>query len=234
MRVESRRIKKWNETHKIISGVDHKLCRKCGEFKPSTTDFFYKHKSKVDGLNPNCIICVIKMSKERIYQNYDEFKEYLRKYDKQLWVREQKTKRGQKYRTSDTYSDWIVTNRNKLKEFSSDRYYNKTHDITDIEWMICKEYFDNSCAYCGLKDDDHFKKMNGRWTKMDLFRDHVDHFGSNMIDNCIPSCHICNSSKHNSNIEEWYTEKRTFYSEDKYKKIIKWVIGDWKMVDGEN
>ncbi|WP_311078217.1 HNH endonuclease [Paenibacillus polymyxa] len=216
----------------IINGVDNKLCNVCIQYKPSTDQYFYKNKTNsIDGLNPNCKLCCIEKAKQRIKNNYDIFKEYLRKYEKQPRVRKQKTLRNLKYRESEVYKNWKHNNTDKIKNYSAKRYYNKIHDITDIEWIICKEYFNNSCAYCSLLDDNHFKKFKKTWKKVDLFRDHLDHLGSNMIDNCIPACHKCNSSKHDSDLKDWFNESNIYYTIEKFEKIVKWVTDDWRLVD---
>ncbi|MED3550181.1 hypothetical protein [Cytobacillus praedii] len=40
-----RRQMKFNETHKFIDGVDHKVCKDCGNWFPSTNEYFYENGS---------------------------------------------------------------------------------------------------------------------------------------------------------------------------------------------
>lgn len=59
--------RKWEDSHKIIDGIDHKVCSICKEYYVATTEWFYKNKSSgVDGLNTYCKKCTIKkLKKER-------------------------------------------------------------------------------------------------------------------------------------------------------------------------
>ena len=77
-----------------------------------------------------------------------------------------------------------------------------------IEWQIIKKYFDNKCAYCGIEKfltQEHFipvKKMGGY-----------------TIENIIPACMRCNSSKSSKDCDQWYLLQE-FYNEDRKNKIL--------------
>ncbi|WP_186331665.1 HNH endonuclease [Paenibacillus xylanexedens] len=116
---------------------------------------------------------------------------------------------------------WQRRNPDRLKVYSFYRYMHKTHDISNEEWELCKEYFNNSCAYCNLSLATH-QKVN----KQDLHKEHVDPNGSNDLANCVPSCRECNSSKKDKNMIEWYKTK-DFYSITNLKKIEDWLKGDY-------
>lgn len=81
-------------------------------------------------------------------------------------------------------------------------------DFTRKEWKACKEYFNNSCAYCGKKlsslTQDHFIPLSkgGAYTK----------------ENILPVCRTCNSSKHNTDFYEWYLKSEQF-SKERLEKI---------------
>lgn len=60
--------------HKIIDGVDHALCSKCGEFKPVME--FFKKSSTVDRLTSQCKLCI----KGYEIENYDRIKNYQNSY----------------------------------------------------------------------------------------------------------------------------------------------------------
>lgn len=79
------------------------------------------------------------------------------------------------------------------------------------------EYFDDSCAYCGIKEEEHRILYNQR-----LHKDHIIHDGSNGIDNCVPACRKCNCSKSDRPFEEWYKE-REYFSDKRYNKILEWL-----------
>jgi NAD-dependent DNA ligase len=62
------------------------------------------------------------------------------------------------------------------------------------------------------------------WT--DFHKEHVEHNGNNDITNCVPSCKSCNSSKHVSDLEEWYTPDNSIYCEQRLIKIKHWLSQD--------
>ncbi|MFS0643778.1 HNH endonuclease [Siminovitchia sp. 179-K 8D1 HS] len=105
----------------------------------------------------------------------------------------------------------------------------KSHEISEEEWLLCKQYFNSSCAYCGLHEDDHYIIYAGAPKKTDLHKEHVDHDGSNKIDNCVPSCQTCNSKKWAFTLDEWYTEENEHYSEERLNKILRWTEKDHKL-----
>jgi len=63
---------------------------------------------------------------------------------------------------------------------------------TAEEWEAKKRAFDGRCAYC-----------------FDVCRQTLDHVvalergGSNAIENCVPACRSCNSSKSTKNVRTW-------------------------------
>ncbi len=83
--------------------------------------------------------------------------------------------------------------------------------FTYKQWLACKTAFNNRCAYCGEEKDltqDHFiPSTNG---------------GGYSKDNIIPVCHICNSSKSDSDFFEWYPQQ-TFYSKQREQKLLKYL-----------
>lgn len=103
--------------------------------------------------------------------------------------------------------------RQRMKEHNEYRRMHKFHEITEEEWIDCKDFFDNSCAYCGLSEAENIKLYGQQ-----LHKEHFDHDGSNGIDNCIPSCKSCNSSKGTKIFEEWFTG-----AEENKEKIYAWL-----------
>jgi hypothetical protein len=120
---------------------------------------------------------------------------------------------------------WQRKNMDRLVKDMSERLEHKAHEITNIEWKLCKEYFDNKCAYCGMTYENH-KKIY----KQDLHREHVDHNGSNKLDNCVPSCKICNSSKKDKEILDWYNENNFVFTQKRFDKILDWIEEDHKFI----
>lgn len=82
--------------------------------------------------------------------------------------------------------------------------------ITSDDWEKAKSYFGFKCAYCGEK-----KKLT------------YDHFiplskgGFLSVENTVPCCKNCNSSKNNRDFQEWY-RKQDFYSSANEDKIYEY------------
>lgn len=225
----------YEDNHKLINEREHKKCSVCEEWYPMTTDYFYKNKSnKVDGFHPYCKECTIRKSKNYILEHHDETKKYWRdrfnylyKNDKNIRTRQKDNQRNRKNKYQ-LFRNWQKNNPEKLKTYRVKRENSKKHEISKLEWYACKEYFNNSCAYCGLHEDEHYIRYAGFMKKTDLHRDHVDDTGANDLSNCVPSCKSCNGSKHTSNWYEWYKEME-FYCKLKSEKIMKWLREDYKI-----
>lgn len=55
----------------------------------------------------------------------------------------------------------------------------------------------------------------------------------NELDNCVPSCQSCNSSKAQYTLEEWYNPNNDrrggeVFTQERLDKIIKWTTEDYK------
>lgn len=92
---------------------------------------------------------------------------------------------------------------------------------------MCKQYFNYECAYCGLPLEEHYIIYAGNLILGDFHKEHVDHFGSNDLSNCVPACKSCNSSKHDFEFNKWYNTDNHKFNIERYNKIIKWLNVDW-------
>lgn len=217
-----KRNKKYQQTHKIIDDIDHKICSMCKEWKPSTEEYFYKNKSnKTDGLHPWCKKCAVKRNTEgRDLDRANELnKHYYRTREKTRQIRKRVM---DERRVNGQYREWQRNNPEKIKSYNLKRSKNKTHVISEFEWEYCKSYFNYECAYCGMTEKIH-KEMHNQ----QLHREHVVHEGANDLSNCIPACRSCNSAKHVFTLEEWYSEQNINYTEFRYNKINKWLSEDY-------
>lgn len=98
------------------------------------------------------------------------------------------------------------------------REMNLLHQLTPEQWHEANKYFNNRCAYCYGKDD--------------ITHDHVvpiSKGGHYIKCNIIPACRICNSSKGNRNMEEWY-KRQSFFSSYRLERIRNWVYQDGQQV----
>lgn len=74
-----------------------KTCSKCGEEKPATTEYFYRH---LNGLRPDCKMCKNKYSKQYYQANQEANREAKAEYDRQRYRanREAKAEYNRQYR----------------------------------------------------------------------------------------------------------------------------------------
>lgn len=120
-------------------------------------------------------------------------------------------------------TQWRRDNPDRLRE-----YYKNHHDhhISEKQYQMVLDEFDRSCAYCGISEIEHIKMFGQR-----LHRDHVDAFGSDGIENCVPACVQCNSSKRQYDVSEWY-RKQQFFNEKRWRRILWWVNNGYKKALG--
>lgn len=227
--------KKFSFSVKGIHGqevIRIKTCSICKEIKSLDEYYSYEKESKTKGkytyYHPYCKQCSIQKSRNKQLENHDEAKEYWRniskhKYDNNPAERKRR-KDNQKKRENKYFlqKQWQKDNPEKIRQYGIERAIHKKHNISDEEWVMCKLYFNNGCAYCGMPEEKH-KEIH----KQQLHRDHVNPSGSNFIDNCIPACKSCNSSKHNAEINDWYNELNPNYTIERYSKINKWLQEDY-------
>jgi len=208
---------------------------------PCTSEYFYKVKNKHDGLSCWCKQCSIRKSQARytkteetIAYKHDHYLNNIEKYynnrnASNMRNPEQKRKREK---------DWRQKNPISLARYGKERELHKKHNISKEQWIACKDYFKNEegewcCAYCGLPASKHFVWYGGILKLQDLHKEHFDHNGSNEIDNCVPSCQSCNSSKRRFSFNDWYTPnnkrlKPEVYNKERKDKVLKWINQDCK------
>lgn len=230
-RSEERKRLRWERTHRLIDDVDHKICKICEEWFPATEDYFYKNKSnKLDGLHPYCRECGTLKSRKYWKENIDAYRE--RTYNHYQSHKEQyQTRKREWYKENQEHAkiyteNYMYENPDKFNQY---REQHRQHDITEKEWEDCKKYFEYKCAYCGLDLKDHFITYVGELKWTDFHKEHNDHAGENDLSNCIPSCKSCNVQKNTLDFEMWYEQRCKGYSEERHKKIIKWLSEDYKL-----
>ncbi|WP_340032554.1 HNH endonuclease signature motif containing protein [Paenibacillus sp. FSL K6-1122] len=125
-------------------------------------------------------------------------------------------------RESGKQKDWVNRNPDNKRSYALKRK-SKLFNITESEWLACREYFNDSCAYCGMSSVDHKHKYN-----KEINKEHWDDEGLNDLSNCVPSCGSCNSKKWVFKFNDWYDESYEHYDEDRKRRVLKWIKDDYK------
>jgi hypothetical protein len=205
----------------------------CKEEKSFESFYGYEKTNKKNETyiyyHPYCKDCakvkVINKRNENRDENLKKMRKYNKEYVQRPYVREKQRITWKRFVSEGKFELWQKNNRDKLYNYHKDRRLNKTHEITNKEWLLCKEYFSNSCAYCGLAEKEH-KKIH----KQQLHKDHVIHEGRNDIKNCLPACKVCNSKKWTYSLNNWYSPDNEIYTFERYFRIYTWLRYDVKDV----
>ncbi|MFA6778074.1 MAG: HNH endonuclease [Bacilli bacterium] len=219
---EERNKIKFEKEHKLIDGILHKWCNVDNHWVVMDDNHFYKNKTNtIDGYSTRCKKCEVKKAIEWQKNNREKWLEHNKKMNSKPSKQEAKRENTRQKRERGFFKEYFKNNPDKAREYNKNRQQ-KNHKISKKEWELCLKYFNNQCAYCGMTLEEHKEKFNQQ-----LHKEHVIHNGANDLSNCVPSCRNCNSYKWEHDFEEWY-KKQTFFTQEKYNKIIKWLTEDYK------
>lgn len=203
-----------------------KNCSICLETKSISEFYSRKAHNKEKGEHiyyyPECKECTKKRSYEWRKKNPKRYREIMRVVNRKPKRIQADRDNARRRKENGEHDKWLKNNPDKVREYNKNRN-KKNHKISLNEWLQCKNYFNNCCAYC-LKTWEQNKQETGK----DLHREHVDDQGSPYLDNCVPSCRICNSLKWTYSLDEWYNENNQNYTEERKQKIINWIMEDHK------
>ena len=222
----------------------NKKCTKCKKDLPATTEYFNKDKHTKCGLSSWCRECKkqykldnkekIKISKKKYREfNKEKIKEKDKKYYsdniEKIKSRQKQYRYKNKERISKQYKVYYQTNKQHKKEYLK-QYVLKNKEkfriknlkryslkkslpstLTIEQWKEIKSKFNNKCAYCGRElplAQEHFIPLSkgGEYT----------------VNNIIPACKSCNSSKNDSDFFNWYPTYR-YYSEKRERNILNYL-----------
>lgn len=209
-----------------------KICTKCNnEFK---IEMYSKSKTGRDGRRCICKNCVKEYNKKHKAENkelhdikYEEYRKHYRethkaekkKYD-EMYRKVKRTERiskGKQYyqENKETFKikarEYRVNNPDVFRVIMQRRKA-RTQELestlTVEQWENIKETFNNKCAYCGKVKplaQEHFMP--------------VTKGGGHTLDNILPSCKSCNSSKNGKDFHEWYPTYK-YYDKQREQKIF--------------
>jgi 5-methylcytosine-specific restriction endonuclease McrA len=188
-----------------------KVCTKCGQELPATSECFYKNKRRPDGLQQYCKQC----QKQYYDQNVVQIKKMHKKhYKKNSQIILEKNKQ------------YYEQNKDMMKIYNHQYRARKSElpcSYSLFQWFKTQEYFDGACAYCGHHvplSQDHFVP--------------VSKGGGYVASNIIPACKRCNSSKSQEDYFYWYP-RQPFYTQRRANKIATYLqsqivqpnVGGW-------
>lgn len=172
---------------------DHmRKCVVCGEVLPKTDEYFYSTDREYKGRR------WLQWSSYCKQCSSNRSAEWIaNNYDRMMVTRDKYRVAHREELNERARKDWAI------------RWAGNTRSVSTQAWEECKAYFGNRCAYCGKE-------------AKTLTRDHVVPVkmgGRYQVDNIVPACKSCNSSKGAKQFREWY-RGMPFYSEAREFKIM--------------
>lgn len=205
--------------------MESKICPTCEQDKELSEYYSQFRKDGTIYYRRECKKCVGNRSIKWMKDNPESYAKQKIEYAKTEKRIKFRFEEGVKQRKSGYYLGWQRNNPDKCQGYSQQH---DNHDISEKEWEACKKYFNYKCAYCGMPLEDHWVQYAGKMILGDFHKEHKIHDGSNGLENCIPACKSCNSSKHTAIFEEWYNIHNPNFTKSRYNKIIKWCTEDYK------
>jgi len=236
LRIYTKKADIFFKNTRINNGVKERCCTKCNIWKPETEEYYYmSNKKKPEkGFHAECKECTKKRSLNNRNKNINRarksWQDWYRADNNKIKIKEYNKEYYEENpeRKLNTSKEFRKNNPDKVAIYNKNRNEHKKHEITKKEWITCKNYFSNCCAYCGLSITEHYRMYDGKPQKIDLHKEHMIHDGKNDLSNCIPSCQECNSEKNVFSFDTWYNKDNPKYTEERYNKIINWITKDYK------
>ena len=248
LRAQCRECTGRKKKRSVITKDGFRLCASCGQEKELSSDNFNKHCYNKTGFKAVCRECekadrknnpekykqYYENSKPRLQEYYIRNKETYQKRDR-AWRKEKANYLKEKYLTTQAshieyarkrYKEqgdrvraindkWAKSENGKqiLRDIREKRRTQKKcfTSLTNAEWEYIKFEFGRKCAYCGKEKHltiDHFVSLKAG--------------GELSINNVIPCCISCNSSKGAKDFFDWYP-RQEYYSKPRERKILKFL-----------
>lgn len=205
--------------------LGHKFCINCGEQYPETKEYFFRRGNHFDTTCKKCRGYEFGtkqsvMNREKIdgYKYCTECGDLLELTTKNFYksnsVEDGFTTKCKKCIRIKQKENITVIRKNKriYQQHRRSRKKKLPSTFNQEQWTECKEYFNNSCCYCGEKtvelQQDHFIPISkgGHYTNY----------------NIVPACQGCNVSKKDNDFKEWYLQQK-FYSKERENKILRYL-----------
>ena len=192
-----------------------KICSKCKREFPHTAEYFYRQKGD---FKSECKLCSAVRRKNYYEKNKQKENEQNLEYYHKHRDFEIQRMRTRRIQNPELISFWRKTHyRKNYKNMLIMWNIRKAHkakirsDFTLEQWENCKNFFNNRCCYCS-KDDvleqDHFIAFSKG--------------GAYAVENIVPACKSCNSSKGDNDFKDWYSFW-IHYSLEREQKILQYI-----------
>lgn len=236
----------YNDCHRVINNTEEKQCIECEQWFLMNDINFGRNKGSGDGFNVRCKSCQRKKNKNyyaltgdhqrelaRKRLENEEIKSYQQRYFHFWYIKNREKDKANTNKYREEHPEYVKYHNQKYldsKNYLTRNNKYRNHEISKIQWELCKQYFDYQCAYCGLPLSEHFYERKGIIKPGDFHKEHIIHDGKNNLKNCVPSCQSCNSKKHTTSFNNWYNPNNPIYNKERYLKIYEWFRYGFKQV----
>jgi 5-methylcytosine-specific restriction endonuclease McrA len=176
-----------------------KKCIKCGDEKPATSEFWYRHKGTKDGFHAWCKSCNSVNTKEYYKSNREKYIAYHKSYQK---VNIKKMRENKKKYLESNRDKILEHRRNRSKErYLIKKEWIKQGDLTKDQLKEIYQLSNGNCNYCGTK------VSNPRFYPYCL--NGFDHViprvkgGKHTASNIVVCCYECNTKKSIRDVSEF-------------------------------
>lgn len=196
--------------------TNQKLCSKCG--KILSRENFHSDKQKSDGKCSRCKFCKNKDVKAYYETNRDKITEDRRAYHavNRESVNRSRRKhpeisgRGEFNRVNPTHFDFGASLRKPAGESSFARLirqYKANAARRNLDFLLndsdVRSLTSSNCEYCGAKPDQRMQSKDANGAYLYNGIDRLDSTKGYSMDNCVPSCKICNKAKSAMTYQAW-------------------------------
>lgn len=203
-----------NNREKILKNMGNYKSKNNTKIKQYHKDYYSKNEEKIKKYRNEYSIKNYNKIKQQQKEYYYNHKDIIDTYQQEYTEKNRERKKIHLKKYSKTEHGKLLKKIREQKRRSIEKDLDSSFSIQ--QWNICKDYFNNSCCYCGkdkLLTQDHFIPLSngGEYTN----------------NNILPACKSCNSSKINKDFFKWYP-KQEFYNKNREQKILKYLNYDTK------
>lgn len=226
--------------------MENRVCTKCGEEKPATTEYFYRGGQRLRG---DCKVCFSKRDKQYYQENRDAIIERNKQYKQ---ANQNKiTKQLEQYRQENRdinakrQKQYYQKNRDAILEHAKQYRQENQNAILERKAKWRGQNPEKQRAYKqrrkAIKKELPHTLTVEQWEAIkkrfnngcaycgcggELEQEHfvpLSKGGGYTHNNIVPACKSCNNSKYTKSFFEWYPQQ-VFYSQERYDKILVYII----------